>query len=134
MGSTTWIDVYGRSGAETHRDMNVLNRLDEELDVLAAKLGVAKITSFYDYRELIIESGAVETEWPAPVWFDSGDGLATFAALHKILASDWHALNWKPEKSTDHWPASLMEHLSFCQSILEEAVLSESKFRLMIVG
>jgi hypothetical protein len=133
MGNVIWIDIRDRPGSETHNDLGVPLELDKQLDVLAEKLGVAKITSFYDYRELIKALGDDQEELPEPVWFDSNVGLATFKALRVCLEANWDALEWTPDKSQQHWPQSLMDDLRFCQSVLEEAVLKGQAFRLLIV-
>ncbi len=133
MGHTIWIEVSGRPESETHRDMSVPLRLDKQLDVLAEKLRVAKVTSFYDYRELIKSYGDGTEELPEPVWFDSTIGLATFKALRLGLEANWDALDWRPDKSQQHWPRSLLDDLQFCQSVLEDAVLKGQVFRLLIV-
>jgi len=133
MGHTIWIDVDGRSGTETHHDMGVLHRLDKHLDALAEKLGVTRLTAFYDYRELNAAYDEAGEELPGPEWFDSAKGLEAFTALRLRLEEDWDAINWKPDKSEQHWPQSLMDDLRFCESLLEQAVLKGQRFRLMIV-
>ena len=134
MGHTIWIEVYGRPGSETHNDMGVLLRLDKQLDVLAEKLDVVKITSFYDYRSLIEDRGVSEDELPDPVWFDSAIGLATFKALRLCLEANWDALGWTPDAGREHWQRQIMNDLQFCQSVLEDAVLKGQAFRLLLVG
>jgi hypothetical protein len=113
--------------------MGVPLRLDKQLDVLAEKLGVAKITSFYDYRELIKAYDSDKEALPDPVWFDSAIGLATFKALRLCLEGNWGALDWTPNNSQEHWPQSLMDNLRFCESLLEDALLKGQSFRLLIV-
>jgi hypothetical protein len=131
MGNTAWIDVRGRAGSETHHDMNVLLRLDQRLDVLAVSLGVTKLTEFYDYRELIF---SYDEEIVPGQWFDSANGLATFKALRLSLETDWDALGWTLNESQQHWRRTLMDDLGFCEKVLEQAVLNEQEFRLLIVS
>jgi hypothetical protein len=148
MGSTVWIEVEGRPGAETHNDMNVLLQLEKPLDALAEKLGVSKLSSFFDWSvmdaaadaELPAISGAVELEAgdgtatpPDASWSGSASGLAAITALRRRLEEDWDALAWTPERSQQHWAKSLMEDLRFCQTILEDAVETGRRFRLVIV-
>jgi hypothetical protein len=134
MGHTAWIDVRGRAAAETHCDMNVLLRLDQQLDVLACSLGVTKLTEFYDYRELILNHDGEEGEEEVPdEWFDSTKGLATLKALRLCLEANWDALGWIPGESQQHYPRMLMDHFRFCEKTLEEAVLKGQEFRLLIV-
>jgi hypothetical protein len=134
MGHTIWVEAKGRSGSETHNDMSVLKRLDVELDVLAAELGVTKLTEFYDYSQLLEEYGDEAVDLPDPSWFDSAKGLETVKALREQLAKDFDALKWKPDDSTQHFPKSLLEDLEFCQAVLEEAVARWQPFRLLIVS
>jgi hypothetical protein len=133
MGNTAWIDVRGRAGSETHHDMNVLLRLDQRLDVLAVSLGVTKLTEFYDYRELIFGYDGDCEQTVSDQWFDSTDGLATFKALRLCLETNWDAFGWTPDESEQHWRRMLMDDLEFCEEVLEQAVLSEQEFRLLIV-
>ncbi len=148
MGSTVWIEVEGRLGAETHNDMNVLLRLEKPLDVLAEKLGVSKLSSFFDWSvmdaaadaELLAISGAEEHEAgdgtatsPDASWFDPAAGLAAIMALRQRLEEDWDALAWTPERSQQHWREGLMEDLRFCQTVLEDAIETGRRFRLVIV-
>lgn len=133
MGSTIWIEAKGRPGDETHSDLSILKALDKELDVLADKLGVVKLTDFYDYRQLLEEFGDDGEGLPDPSWFDSAKGLHTVKSLRDLLERDFDALNWKPDDSTRHFPKSLSEDLEFCQTILEEAVARGQPFRLLIV-
>jgi len=139
MGNTLWIESQGRPGVETHNDMSVLLRLDKPLDALADKLGVARLTTFYDYSPLneafddLLDEDS-KTESPAgPVWFDSAKGLESVKALRLHLETDFASLNWSPSKSQTQWPQLLMDDLKFCQTVLEEAVRRGQAFRLMIV-
>jgi len=163
MGDTIWIEAQGRAGRETHNDMSVLLRLDKYLDVLAEKLGVAKLTEFYDYGAMaddfddddadggkdddeIDESDGDEedddseeeerddVQLTGRVWFDSAKGLETVKTLREHLEKDFDALNWKPDESRRHFPRSLLEDLQFCQTILDEAVANGRKFHLLIVA
>jgi len=145
VGHTIWIDTKGRPEAE-HTDMSVLLRLDKELDALAEKLGVEKLTNFYDYSVLQDEYGDLdeageedadetgeESETPAGSWFDSAKGLQTVKALRSQLLKDFSALSWAPDESRRHWPQSLLEDLELCESTLSEAVANGWQFRLLIV-
>lgn len=133
MGNTIWIEAQGRPGSETHDDMSVLLRLDKPLDALATKLGVTKLSDFYDYRELLENFGDDEEELPDPSWFDSVKGLETVKSLRQHLEQDFDELEWKPDESEAHFPQTIMDDLKFCESVLEEAVAKGQKFRLLIV-
>ena len=52
MGHTIWVEVRGRSLNETADDSSTMLRLMDKLDTLAVKLGVNKLSEFYDYSEL----------------------------------------------------------------------------------
>ena len=139
MGNTLWIESRGRPRAETQRDLSILGKLDRELDKLAMRLGVTTLSSFYDdsvliesYAELA-EEAAVKAESPVPKWFDSIKGLETIKALRDRLQNDFGEVNWRPEKSKQHWPQHLLDEMKFCQAVLEDAVAQEQQFRLLIV-
>jgi hypothetical protein len=53
MGDTIWVDVRGRpEDADLPPDSSLMLRLQDELEALAAKLGVPKLSDFYDYSVL----------------------------------------------------------------------------------
>jgi hypothetical protein len=129
VGNTIWIDVQGRSGAETHEDLAILHALSTPLDALATALGVTAPSAFYDYAALLpVEDDA------RPSWFDATRGLESMAALQKALGEDFRRLCWTPDASQEHWKESLMNELSFCERILAEASRDARPFRLMIVA
>jgi hypothetical protein len=68
--------------------------------------------------------------------FELPDGFIKVSRLADgdVVISDWPALNWNPGKGQEHWPANLMEDLAFCQTVLEDAVSNNAKFRLMIIA
>jgi hypothetical protein len=125
MGSTIWIDVRGVPGDEVHEDMNVLLALGKWLDAVAIMLGVTPLTRFYDYAY---------DEDAKPTWFDAKDGFRAVHALRDALELDFTILDWVPDESTPHWPEALLEHLRACERVLEHAVASKRRFRLMIVA
>ena len=52
MGDTIWVDVQGRAKDDLPHDNSIMLRLKNELDRLSDKLGVPKLSDFYDYSEL----------------------------------------------------------------------------------
>ncbi len=112
--------------------MSALHNLQEPLEALADKLGVAKLTSFYDYSEL---ERAYDDGEPicTPEWFDSASGLRAVTQLRSTLEDDFGALEWKPGKGEAHWPAELLRDLRFCEAVLKEAVANGREFRLLVV-
>ena len=93
MGHTLWIEARGRPGSETHEDMSVLLRLKERLDSLSEKLGVPKLSGFYDYTELARFHPDGDSVC-VPTWFDSAKGLLAVTTLRSLLETDFAALEW----------------------------------------
>ena len=64
MGDTIWVEVHGRPLEETASDSGKMLRLERQLEALAVKLGVTKLSEFYDYSELpdAFEDGDEEPE------------------------------------------------------------------------
>lgn len=52
MGNTIWVQVQGRPTSETASDSSIMHRLMDNLDALAEKLHVRKLSEFYDYSAL----------------------------------------------------------------------------------
>ena len=137
MGHTIWIEAKGR-GSETHNDMSVLHAVQKELDDLAGRLGVTKLTAFYDYEALLDyykdEVGSDDSvEAPGPSWFDSADGLKSVATIRKELEESFDSLKLKSDKPRKHYEQKLLEDLRFCQSVLEKALADGQSFRLLVV-
>jgi hypothetical protein len=128
-----WIEARGRAGSETHQDMSVLLHLVASLDVLSARLEVAKLSSFFDYSQL---ETAFDIEGPhvcKPAWSRAIDGLDAVKALRVALQDDFAILGWAPRAGEEHWPHSVMEDLQWCQNVLERAVADGQAFRLLVV-
>jgi hypothetical protein len=63
MGMTLWIHTLeGRDMLTDGEDHSLMYRLSDELDSLCDKLGVAKISSFFDSTELEICMGEDDDE------------------------------------------------------------------------
>lgn len=154
MGHTIWVEINGRPLNETADDSSTMHRLMDNLDVLAGKLGVRKLSDFYDYSELEEayadlsdegeDTGDDGEEEPAPKptleerqakgeWFDSVVGLDSVRRLHQRLTERFDDLGFKPDRSTAHWPKQLLDELSHTEAILSEAVSRGQRFRLLIV-
>ena len=93
MGHTLWIEARGRPGSETHEDMSVLLRLKDRLDSLSEKLGVPKLSGFYDYTDLARLHPDGDSVC-VPTWFDPANGLLAVATLRSLLETDFAALEW----------------------------------------
>jgi hypothetical protein len=132
-----------------------MHRLMDNLDVLAGKLGVRKLSDFYDYSELEEAYGDLGDEGedteddgeeePAPEptleerqakgeWFDSTVGLGAVRKLRQRLTERFDDLGFKPDRSTAHWPKQLLDELSHTEAILNEAASRGQRFRLLIVS
>ena len=99
MGDTIWVDVEGRAEDDLPSDSSIMLRLEKYLDILAAKLGVARLTTFYDYSALddefgdLVEDEGGDGDGGAPsdnpespgAWFDSAEAIAAVRAI----ASTW---------------------------------------------
>ena len=146
MGLTIWVDVEG-SPDEPRWDHSILLKLESQLDKLAAKLGVAPLTTFYDYSALEDESGdfiegehgeedgAARPNDPASrgAWFDPAAALAAVRAIREHLLRRPDDLGFKPDAPRAHWPGYLLEELEHVQGVLEDAAARERKFRFLIV-
>ena len=135
MGNTIWIEAEGRAGAETHSDMGKLLRLEPQLDALATRLGVQKLSEFYDYRPLLEANQSEESPDPLPEisWFNSAGGLESVRALRACLEKNFSELRWSAGKGDAHWQNDLIDELRSCEAVLVEALRAGQKFRLMIV-
>jgi hypothetical protein len=153
MGDTIWVDVQGRAETDSPADNSIMLRLGEHLDKLSAKLGVPKLTEFYDYSALedefaeLIESGrsgeeddtnlvadSVDTSQQAGTWFDPAAALEAVRTIQHRLEQHPEELNFKPDASRSHWPTDLMQELERVQAALEDAVSRSKKFRFLIVS
>lgn len=161
MGHTIWVEVQGWPVDETAEDSSMMHRLMNNLDALAEKLGVQKLSEFYDYSELEsaygdfddgediedefdedIETDAEESLPPESSleerqakgeWFDAAAGLESVRKLRQQLVTRFDDLGFKPDRTTDHWPRQLMEELSHAEAMLAEAASHSKRFRLLIV-
>ena len=157
MGDTIWVDVQGRAEDDLPADNSIMLRLDKQLDTLAAKLGVAKLTTFYDYSAMEEEFGQLgefvgdgggdddaggEDDAAADAgdggasrgqWFDPSEALAAVRAIRQHLVRRPDDLGFAPDPSRSHWPAELVEELGHVQGVLEDAAARKKKFRFLIV-
>ena len=121
MGHTIWVEVHGRPLKETADDSSTMHRLMDNLDVLAGKLGVRKLSDFYDYSELEeaygdlsdegedTEDDGEEESAPEPTlekhqakgeWFDSAVGIDSIRKLRQRLTERFDDLDFRPDRST----------------------------------
>src|SRR5687768_5512352 len=145
MGLTIWVDVEGRADDEPRWDNSIMLQLERQLDKLAAKLGVARLTTFYDYTaleedfaeppeaETEAEGGGADDAASRGSWFDPAAALAAVRAIRQHLMRKPDDLEFKPDAPRAHWPAYLMEDLEHVQGVLEDAAARDRKFRFLIV-
>jgi hypothetical protein len=148
MGHTIWVDVQGRAEDDVPSDNSIMLRLEEQLERLAEKLGVSKLSSFYDYSVLedelaeFVEDAGRDNEHAPEVagearsrgqWFDPSAALAAVRAIRQHLLRHPADLDFTPNASRSHWPADLMDELAHVQSVLEAAASQNKRFRLLIV-
>lgn len=155
MGHTIWVEIHGRPVNETAQDCSTMYRLMDNLDALAGKLGVRKLSDFYDYSELEEEYGDLgdegdesendDDEEPASEptleerqskgdWFDSTLGLESVRKLRERLTAQFDDLGFKPDRSRGHWPKQLMDELSHAEKVLSDAASHGQRFRLLLVS
>lgn len=138
---------------ETADDSSIMHRLMENLDSLAGKLQVPKLSDFYDYSELErayadldpaseegpatdedeIQEPSLEERQTMGRWFDSKAGLKSVQALREHLQEHFDDLDFTPNDAKAHWPRQLMDELTKTESILKEAAARGQQFRLLIV-
>ena len=120
MGDTIWVDVQGRAEDDLPSDNSIMLRLERQLDKLAAKLGVPKLTTFYDYSAMEAEfadfaegddahdedSDEVSKAPASPgQWFDPAPALKAITAIRQHLAQHPDDLGFKADASRSHWPS-----------------------------
>jgi hypothetical protein len=133
MGNTIWVEVHGRPLNETADDGSTMHRLMDNLDALAAKLHVRKLSDFYDYSELeetyrdlgdesdeeaegsedggYANEPSLEERQAQGKWFDSEVGFQSLRTLRQHLSQRFDDLGFIADRSTEHWPKQLMDEL-----------------------
>lgn len=144
MGMTLWIHTLeGRNLLTDSEDHTLMYQLSDELDSLCDKLGVAKISSFFDSTDLEIcmredddeagEDPEIDSETGNSygiddmVWFDASSGLATFQTLRTSIAEN-ELPNLDEENKT--W---LLEDLDYCITKLKGLSERGGRFNLPII-
>lgn len=144
MGMTLWIHTLeGRDMSTDSEDHTLMYRYSDDLDSLCDKLGVAKISSFFDSTDLEIcmrgdddetgEDPEIDSETENSygiddmVWFDAAAGLATFQTLRASIAEN-ELPNLNEENKT--W---LLEELDDCITKLRGPSERGGQFNLPII-
>jgi hypothetical protein len=140
MGNTIWVGIRDQAKDDLPQDNSIMLRMEKELDRLAKKLKVVKLSKFYDYSELEVEFGDLEDDEEFEiveregVWFDPGPALAAVKAIRAHLAQHPEDLGFKPDASRQHWPKDLMAELNYCEAMLSDAMARGKEFRFLIVS
>lgn len=138
MSDTIWLEISdGISKTGGERDNSIMLKLGEELDILAKKLGVPKLSSFYDNSALAHEYAdeLEDVDIPPidPVWFDAGVGGQAVGALLSALREGTAELGTKLDASHHDWPAMLLQELEYCRAALTEAARHGQRFHFLVV-
>lgn len=157
MGMTLWIHtLQDRDMSHESDDHTLMHDLSDELDLLCERLGVAKLSSFFDLTDLQYNFGDEDAEEgdeavgdAAPdqdeskvdpetgyaygiddmQWFDAGSGLATLEALRDEVESGAGANLHLDEDEQE----VLLEELDDCIAQLAEMAASGGRFHLSVV-
>ena len=117
MGYTIWLQVNRDGRAEGDDvDNSIMLELETELDRLAERLGVAKLSQFRDS------------------WFDPKAAHESVSRLLEELRARPESLGFKPDSSTSHWPGYLIDELSYCAQRLRAAGEEGLKIRFLLVA
>jgi hypothetical protein len=103
VGNTIWVDVEGRPEANLPPDNSIMLRLMDQLDGLADRLKVAKLSEFFDYIVVEAEYADLEASSDAEcdssgTWFDTKRALDAVRAIDNRLSEDFTALDWHPDR------------------------------------
>ena len=140
MSDTIWLEISGgieKTGGD--RDNSMMLKLCADLDALADKLGVPKLSSFFDDSALVDEYAEeledVDVDIPPadPVWFDAGAGSQVVGALLSALRDGSAERGTKLDASRADWRAMLLEELEYCHGALKEAAQRSQRFRFLVV-
>jgi hypothetical protein len=113
MSDTIWLEVHdGREKTGGDRDNSIMLRLADDLDALASRLGVAKLSAFYDSSALAgvyaDEMEGADLPPVEPAWFEARAGRQTLEALLGALRENPGALQTPLRPSRSHWRAQLV--------------------------
>lgn len=144
MSMTIWLNVRDGAGYDNDQeDHCAVFYLQEPLDALAEKLGVAPISSFFDDTDVRYnlddtdefdepeESDVSAEGWPvdAAKWFDAQEVLACVTALRAYLRANPDTLS-----SVDGWTQSdVVAELGDLESGLQRAAEQSRTVHLCIV-
>jgi hypothetical protein len=143
VGHTIWVDVEGRAKSDISElsDNSIMLALEKKLDAICKKIGVARLSEFYDHSALqesyadLLEEAGIELEEPTPQWFDPVPALAAVRAIQDHLKQHPEVIGIKAnDVSRAHWPKDLTKELKHCRSRLQGAIAKKKRFRFLIVS
>ncbi len=151
MGMTLWIHTLeGRSLSKDSDDHSFMHRLSDRLDAVGVRIGLGKLSDYFDYTDLTHNLGDgfdeefdgddeedsepvldSETGWVYGIddmrWFDAAAGWRTIRGLHSAVeAGELSDLD-------DRERESLLWELDHCARILEEPAQRGAKFHLAVL-
>ena len=142
MGNTIWLELtdVDTLPAGSGRDNSTMLDLQDQLDTLAERLGVTKLSAFFDYSALeedfseeLAEAGLPAAS-PERAWFDSRQGLATIDALLEELRARPESLGFRPDGRRKEWPRAVLDDLAYCSAGLRAAVARSAEFSFRIIS
>ncbi len=138
MSDTIWLEVFdGTDKTGGDRDNSMILRLGDELAAVATRLGVPKLSTFYDSSALAdaYASEFEDAELPPvePVWFDAADGLQAVAALLEAVRGGSMQARLKLDATRSRWSEMLLEELQYCHGALSHAAERGQRFHFLVV-
>jgi hypothetical protein len=154
MSMTLWLHtLQGRDMKRESDDHTLMHELSEDLDALCIRLGVAKLSSFYDLTDMEYNYGAragamadgddepddeesaldPETGYAYGIddmrWFDAAAGLASLEALREEIESTEGLELHLSEEELD----VLLDEIDDCIMQLREPAQQRGRFHLAVL-
>lgn len=146
MGNTLWLNIRKGDSIECNQsDHSIMYNLDVQLDGIARRLGVRRLSDYYDWSDLeddfLAEMGEDQDEGDADgersiddlEWFDPRQGLATVEALLKHIHEHPDLFLFENDSSRSHWRNMLLDELEDCRSVLADAAQEGRSFHLAVL-
>ena len=153
MSATLWLHtLQGRDMSRESDDHTLMHALSVELDALCERLGVARLSSFFDLTDMqynyaarpqpagMVDDDAVEGASLDPEtgyaygiddmqWFDAGAGLTALRALRdEIETTEGFELHLSEEEFD-----VLLDEIEDCIALLEEPAQQQGRFHLAVL-
>jgi hypothetical protein len=153
MSMTLWLHtLQGREMTRESDDHTLMHELAEELDALCVRLGVAKLSSFYDLTDMEynyagrggpgeraddddeeVSTLDPETGYAYGIddmrWFDAAVGLQALQALHEEITADGGFELHLSEEEFD----VLLDEIEDCIVQLRQAAGQQGRFHLAVL-